>query len=88
LSSDEALTISGLDWLVKQQPIYTAQGHLIPNYKANVRDKDSSILGVVSDRYTIVQNFEAFEFTDNLLGDGVKFETAGSFEKAGYHPPN
>ena len=80
LSSGEALTISGLDWTVKQQPIYTAQGHLIPNYKANVRDKDSAILGVVSDRYSIVQNIEAFEFTDTLLGSGVKYETAGALQ--------
>ena len=80
LSSSEALTISGLDWSVNQQPIYTETGHLIPNYKANVRDKDSAILGVVSDRYAIVQNKSAFEFTDNLLGNGVKYETAGSLQ--------
>jgi len=78
LSSEEALEKSDLDWNVVQQPIYTAQGQLIQNYKANVRDKDNSILGVVSDRYQIVQNYEAFEFTDNLLGEGVKYETAGS----------
>ena len=80
LSSSEALTISGLDWLVTQQPIYTETGHLIPNYKANVRSSDNSILGVVSDRYSIVQNKSAFEFTDNLLGEGVRYETAGSLQ--------
>jgi len=80
LTSEKALEKSGLDWLVGQQPIYTARGQLIPNYKANVRDKDNSILGVVSDRYQIVQNHEAFSFTDALLGEGVKFETAGSLQ--------
>lgn len=80
LSSEEALEKSGLDWSVTQQPIYTERGNLIPNYKANVRDKDNSILGVVSDRYTVVQNSDAFEFTDNLLGDGVRYETAGSLQ--------
>jgi len=80
LTSAEALEISGLDWTVKQQPIYTETGCLIPNYRANVRDKDNAILGVVSDRYTVVQNVEAFEFTDNLLGSGVKYETAGSLQ--------
>lgn len=78
LSSSEALKKSGLDWSVIQQPIYTSKGILIPNYKANVRDKDNSILGIVTDRYTVVQNVEAFEFTDNLLGEGVRYETAGS----------
>jgi phage/plasmid-like protein (TIGR03299 family) len=77
LSSAEALEQSGLDWSVIQTPIYTGNGHLIPNFKANVRDKDSSILGIVSDRYSVVQNVEAFEFTDNLLGEGVRYETAG-----------
>jgi len=79
LLSKEALDKSGLNWTVLQQPIYTEQGQHIPNYKANVRDLDNAILGVVSDRYTVVQNIEAFEFTDNLLGEGVKYETAGSF---------
>ena len=32
----------------------------------------------MSDRYKIVQNEEAFSFTDALLGEGVKYETAGS----------
>ena len=37
-------------------------------------------LGVVSDRYRIVQNEEAFQFTDDLLGEGVTYETAGSLQ--------
>jgi phage/plasmid-like protein (TIGR03299 family) len=80
LTSKDALKQSGLDWIVKQTPIYTGGGNHIPNYKANVRDKDNGILGIVSDRYQIVQNFEAFEFTDNLLGMGVRYETAGSLQ--------
>ena len=35
-------------------------------------------LGIVGKKYSIVQNVEAFEFTDELLGHGVKYETAGS----------
>jgi phage/plasmid-like protein (TIGR03299 family) len=80
LSSSQALTVSGLDWAVTQQPIYTASGQLIPNYKANVRETDSAILGVVSDRYQVVQNAEAFSFTDELLGYDVRYETAGSLQ--------
>ena len=78
LTSKDALKQSGLDWLVVQQPIHTEQGQLIPNSKANVRDRDKSVLGIVSSKYQIVQNHEAFDFTDNLLGMGVKYETAGS----------
>lgn len=36
------------------------------------------MLGVVSDRYKVIQNEEAFAFTDGLLGEGVRYETAGS----------
>ena len=45
-----------------------------------MRDKDRKVLGVVSDRYKIVQNEEAFAFTDTLLGEGVRYETAGSLQ--------
>jgi len=31
------------------------------SYKANIRSKDEQILGIVADRYKIVQNAEAFE---------------------------
>ena len=44
---------------------------MIPGYRANVRSTDDAVLGVVSDRYRIVQNEEAFQFTDDLLGEGV-----------------
>lgn len=45
---------------------------------SNVRSTDGKVLGVVTDRYRIIQNDEAFAFTDALLGEGVKYETAGS----------
>ena len=77
LNSREALEKSGLNWMVEQRPIIT-DGKLIPGYKANIRQTDGKILGVVTDRYKVVQNHEAFAFTDALLGEGVKYETAGS----------
>ena len=81
LSSEEALQASGLDWNVIQRPIMTNAYEPIPGYKANVRDTDNKVLGVVSDRYRVVQNAEAFAFTDALLGEGVKYETAGSLQE-------
>ena len=54
---------------------------MIPGYKANVRDKDRRVLGVVTDRYKVVQNPEAFTFADALLENGVKYETAGSLQE-------
>lgn len=80
-SSSEALRLAGLDWRVEQEPIYTGTGDVISGYKANVRDIDRKVLGVVTDRYKIVQNHEAFSFTDALLGEGVRYETAGSLQE-------
>lgn len=81
LESEEALKVAGLDWTVNQTPIFTDENMLIPNYKANVRSTDRKILGVVTDRYKVVQNKEAFSFTDSLLGQGVRYETAGSLQE-------
>lgn len=78
-TSEEALRLAGLDWTVRQRAIYTNAGK-IGGYKANIRDIDGQCLGVVTDRYKVVQNTEAFAFTDELLGNGVKYETAGSLQ--------
>ena len=79
--SKEALRLAGLDWKVLQEPICTAQGEAVPGYKVNVRDVDRKVLGVVTDRYKVIQNEEAFAFVDSLLGEGVRFETAGSLQE-------
>ena len=77
-TSTDALRMAGLDWSVVQRNIQVCGGAKIKNYKANIRDSDGTVLGVVSDRYKIVQNAEAFEFTDSLIGGEVRYETAGS----------
>jgi phage/plasmid-like protein (TIGR03299 family) len=59
----------------------TSDYNPIPGYKANIRDHDEKVLGVVTDRYKVVQNWEAFAFTDALLGEGVTYETAGSLQE-------
>ena len=78
--SRKALILAGLDWKVIQRKIYTGDRKPIQGYRANVRDSDNRLLGVVSDRYRVVQNEDAFAFTDALLGEGVRYETAGSLQ--------
>lgn len=80
-SSADALRLAGLDWKVAQTPIYTEDTIRIPGYLANVRNTDGKVLGVVSERYKVIQNEEAFAFTDALLGQGVRYETAGSLQE-------
>ena len=81
-TSKDALHLAGLDWDVLQTPVFMENGTQIPNYKANVRSTDNACLGIVSDRYQIVQNTAAFEFTDAIVGETengvVTYETAGS----------
>ena len=78
--SKEALVLAGLDWKVVQKPIVTEDGLPVNGFKANIRDRDSQVLGVVTNRYKVVQNEDAFAFTDKLLGEGVTYETAGSLQ--------
>lgn len=78
--SRKALELAGLNWSVFQQELITADGVPISGFKANLRSTDNQVLGVVSDRYKVVQNEEAFAFTDALLGEGVRYETAGSLQ--------
>jgi phage/plasmid-like protein (TIGR03299 family) len=80
LTSKEALIAAGLNWNVGQKNVMTDYCNIIPGYRANIRESDGRVLGVVSDRYKIVQNVEAFTFTDNLLNHGVTYETAGSLQ--------
>lgn len=80
-NSKDALRLAGLNWKVLQEPVYTENEELIQGYKANVRDTDRKVLGVVTDRYKVIQNEETFAFTDTLLGKGVRYETAGSLQE-------
>lgn len=76
--SEDAIVAAGLDWNVDKRPIFDASGTQIDNYFANTRDKDGAVLGIVSGKYEIVQNKDAFAFTDALVDEGMRYETAGS----------
>lgn len=80
-TSREALQLAGLNWQVIQKNLETDDGTPIPGFKANLRDTDNKVLGVVTDRYKVVQNEDAFAFTDALLGEGITYETAGSLQE-------
>ncbi len=79
-TSEEAIRLARIDWTVEQKPIFLEDGTQIEGSWANVRSSDGKPLGVVGSRYQIVQNADAFAFTDALLGEGVKYETAGSLK--------
>lgn len=65
------------------QPGETLQAHdpeLVNGWVANVRSDTCDVLGIVGQNYKIVQNRDAFAFTDSLIGEGVKYESAGSLK--------
>ena len=79
LTSSDAIIKAGLDWTVSTKELETIDGIDVPNYFATVRDTDSSVLGVVGNRYTPIQNLECFDFLDTVVDDSdAKYETAGS----------
>ena len=77
-TSGEAIRLAGLNWKVNQKPVIV-DGETT-DFIANVRSDNKRVLGIVTDRYSVVQNNEAFAFTDALLGEGVRYETAGSLK--------
>ena len=75
---------AGISWPVVQNDVIV-NGQIVPGFKANVRGTDGTVLGFVSDVYQPIQNHEAFDFIDNIIGDGTaKFNSAGClFNKYG-----
>jgi phage/plasmid-like protein (TIGR03299 family) len=88
LTSSEAIEKAGLDWTVSIRGLATFQEDNntdvsslidVPDHYATVRDTDNTVLGVVGNRYTPIQNIECFDFLDTVLDDSeAKYETAGS----------
>lgn len=80
-SVEEALCRSGLDFTVRQADIMTDDEYPIalPGFKANIKN-DGTPLGIVSTKYKVVQNEDAFAFLDDLAEEGMKFERAGGLQ--------
>jgi phage/plasmid-like protein (TIGR03299 family) len=89
LTANEALVAAGLDWEVEKHPIQTvvptADGVStieVDGKFATVRNHKElglGVLGVVGNRYKVLQNSEAFAFCNNLVDEGgAVFEAAGS----------
>lgn len=93
-SVEAAIALSGLGFEVKKYPVAyinevpTTIGttikyyHEIPKQYATVRTDTMESLGIVGKNYEILQNLEAFDFLDSMVGE-AKFETAGSYGHEG-----
>lgn len=49
----------------------------VPNAYGTFRADTCQPLGIVTDRYEVVQNIDAFKFFDDAIGDGVRWDKAG-----------
>jgi phage/plasmid-like protein (TIGR03299 family) len=76
MTAKEALNAGGLAWAVESRNL----GNIgFPEKNGLYRSTDGAGLGIVGNRYQIIQNEQAFAFADNLVDDGqAKYETAGS----------
>lgn len=75
---EEGIKLAGLDWNVRLENLYLNDGREVAN-KATIRESDNSILGVVGNNYSVLQNIEAFSWFNPLLESGLcKLESAGS----------
>lgn len=78
-SMEEVLHTSGLDYTVKKVPVALhnslMRSDIVPNRFATV-NSNGKIYDVVSDKFEVIQNQDAFEFV-NYMGDEVSFVKAG-----------
>lgn len=86
MTSKEAIELGGLGYEVIKEQIYADVDGIgriaIPDNFATIRKDTNTPLGVVGNRYEIVQNADAFTFFDAIVGQGQAiFETAGALGK-------
>ena len=83
-TGEEVLNRAGLNWDVIPKPVYVGNC-LVKNRKGLVREVEledgrieESVLGIVSNNgYTIMQNREAFDYLDSLVGTELQYTAAG-----------
>jgi len=87
VSTAKMLKLANLDnWNVRLEEVEIPEGMSSDrtyNYVARTNPfnkKQTDILGVVGERYRILQNEELFDFGDALLHGGGRWETAGSIK--------
>jgi phage/plasmid-like protein (TIGR03299 family) len=89
VTAGAAIKLAGMDWKLEKRPIYISGnntvdgipviGSEITGKQAIVRVNDNKPLGIVGNRYNIIDNAEAFDFMDSLVGEGQAiYHTAGS----------
>jgi len=81
-TSAEAITSANLNWKVEKQQLYLKDNSIVKDTFSTIRLDDKGkpvVLGVVGKNYTVLQNEEAFEFFDSIVGEKKAiYHTAGA----------
>lgn len=77
LTIEDALNRAELNWDVEKRDVYDANHNKIEDWFATTRTDNNAVLGMVGNKYSIIQNRDAFDFTQALVGEGMEFERAG-----------
>lgn len=78
----EAMQQGGLSWTVSLYPI-TVGGIVIENNYATVRDDNHKVLGIVGNKYHVVQNQDLFTFFDPVIDRNKHIYHTGGVLKEG-----
>jgi len=57
----EVLEATGLNWTARKQPVQTTDGILLPDVYGVMRSDNNANIGIVGDRYEVLQNHEMVE---------------------------
>lgn len=78
-TSQEAIIAASMDWNIEKIPVQTTTGIQIKDQFAIVRSDNSYPLGIVGKQYKMLQNVEAFDFFDSVVGSKKAiYHTAGT----------
>lgn len=81
LTPEIALVKGGIDWQVIKEPVYR-KGTRVEGKFFTVRADSDKVLGVVGDRYEVLQNIEGFAMLRDLVdSDDIQIETAISLRE-------
>lgn len=90
LTAAECMMHANLGYMVVKKPLYAfdecaldkSPFSKVEDYFATIRTDTGQSLGVVGNRYTIVQNIDGFAFFDAIVGEGAAiYTTAGALGK-------
>jgi phage/plasmid-like protein (TIGR03299 family) len=78
ITAKDALEKAKLNWKVRKEKIFTGDMVEIPDNFVTVREDTNKPLGIVGNRYTIVNNVDGLDILDPIIGNDAVYETAGS----------